>query len=209
MRHKQQAQAVFADALEKKIALTPALKTAFTAVPRDLFVPPGLERMAYELEALPMGANQWLSSPLTVARMTLALQPETGDSVLEIGCGSGYQAAILGKLFRRVFTVERIERLLNEAKGRFKTLGLINVHTRLADGHEGWAQYGPYDRILLSCETPQIPQTLFDQLEPNGLLVAPVGGKIVRHTKYPSGRIVKETLENCQFVPMLGGVEKA
>ena len=164
--------------------------------------------MAYELEAMPMGANQWLSSPVTVARMTLALKPETGDSVLEIGTGSGYQAAILAKLFRRVFTVERIERLLLEAKGRFKSLGLINVHTRLADGNEGWKQYGPFDRILLSCECAQVPQTLFDQLEEGGILVAPVNGNVVRHTKHKGGRIEKEILENCQFVPLLSGVER-
>lgn len=204
MAFKNYAQAQFANELAQQVTITPKLKKAFEDIPRDLFVP--LERMTYALDALPIGANQWLSSPITVAKMTMAL--DGGDSVLEIGCGSGYQAAILGKLYRRVFTVERIERLLSVAKERFKKLNAINIHTKLDDGHNGWTQYAPFDRILLSCETDEIPQMLFDQLEPNGILVAPVNGKITKYTKYNSGRVIKEELDSCSFVPMLKGISK-
>lgn len=211
MTQQLNAARSFTAQLDKQIPLCPALKSAFEAIPRELFVPAGLRRMAYQLEALPMGADQWLSSPLTVAKMTQALEYKGADSVLEIGCGSGYQAAILSKLFRRVFTIERIERLLNEAKGRFKELSLINVHTRLDDGQKGWAQYGPYDRILFSASTAQVPQTLFDQLTIGGILVAPIenGGKqvITRYTKGATG-LKAEVLESCRFVPVLDGVQR-
>lgn len=206
MPFSSRARAEFASQLSGQVQLTPKVKKAFEQIDRALFVPAGLS--SYALDALPMGASQWISSPITVAKMTMALESETGDSVLEIGCGSGYQAAILGKLFRRVFTVERIERLLNEARGRFKKLGSINIHTKLGDGHEGWSEHAPFDRILLSCEIGEIPQTLFDQLEPNGILVAPVNGKITKYRKYNSGRVIKEELDSCTFVPMLKGVEK-
>ena len=198
------AKAEFTSQLASRVPLSKSVQKAFEQIDRAQFVSAGLA--PYALDALPMGANQWISSPITVAKMTMAL--ESGDSVLEIGCGSGYQAAILSKLFRRVFTVERIERLLNEAKARFKNIGSINIHTKLADGHEGWSSYAPFDRILLSCEIGEIPQTLFDQLEPNGILVAPVNGKITKFRKYNSGRVIKEELDNCLFVPMLKGVEK-
>ncbi len=211
MTQQLNAARSFTAQLEKQIPLSPALKRAFESIPREIFVPAGLHRMAYRIEALPMGADQWLSSPLTVAKMTQALQPEGADSVLEIGCGSGYQAAILAKLFRRVFTIERIERLLTEAKGRLKQLNLINVHTRLDDGQRGWAQYGPYDRILFSASTAQVPQALFDQLTVGGILVAPIetAGKqvITRYTKGATG-VKSEALESCRFVPVLDGVQK-
>ena len=110
------AQSVFADALERELVISPDVKKAFEVIDRSAFIPLGLEKMTYWLNALPISANQWISSPLTVAKMTMALECENADSVLEIGCGSGYQAAILSALVRRVFSVERIEKLLSEAK---------------------------------------------------------------------------------------------
>ncbi|GHV09576.1 protein-L-isoaspartate O-methyltransferase [Campylobacterota bacterium] len=201
-------QSVFAQSLAEEVHLSDRVKAAFASVDRAPFMPTGLERQAYELRAMPLGSNQWISSPLTVAKMTMALECENADSVLEIGCGSGYQAAILSKIVRRVFTIERIEKLLVEAKARFKALGLTQINTRLADGGGGWTNYAPYDRILLSCEAASLPQTLIDQLVVGGILVAPIGGTITRAKKLPDHTIATTTLGQAAFVPLLNGVEK-
>jgi protein-L-isoaspartate(D-aspartate) O-methyltransferase len=200
------AHAVFAQAIAEKLTLSQNTLNAFAEVDRSLFIPPGFERMTYSLDALPMGANQWLSSPLTVAKMTSSLQAENADSVLEIGCGSGYQAAILSRVARRVFTIERVERLAIQAKARFRTLNYLNINVRFDDGHNGWKIYAPFDRILLSCETKAVSPALLDQLAINGVLVAPIGGKITRLTKRGGG-FYKEILGECSFVPMLENVE--
>lgn len=184
------------------------LYEAFCHSQREIFVPTGFSLHAYKLDALPMVADQWISSPLTVAKMTMALECKGADSVLEIGCGSGYQALILSKLIRRVFTIERIERLLIEARERFKTLNIHNIHTRFDDGQAGWREYAPYDRILFSASTPKVPVTLFEQLSQNGILVAPIekDGKqiITKYTKTPTG-IKAQELDECLFVPVKDG----
>jgi protein-L-isoaspartate(D-aspartate) O-methyltransferase len=175
---------------------------------RALFVPKGFERHAYRLDALPLVADQWISSPLTVAKMTTALTCKGADSILEIGCGSGYQALILSKLIRRVFSIERVERLAKEAKGRFKKLGIHNINIRFDDGQNGWRDFAPFDRILFSASTKEIPQKIFDQLAINGVLVAPIeiGDKqiITRFTKTDNG-IKEERLDDCLFVPVKDG----
>ncbi len=137
-------------------------------------MPKGFGIHAYKLDALPLAGSQWISSPLTVAKMTEALSSKGADSVLEIGCGSGYQAMILSKLIRRVFAIERIERLVKEAKERFKTLGISNIHIRYDDGQNGWREFAPYDRILFSASAKEIPPKLFEQLRDGGILVAPM-----------------------------------
>ncbi|MDR2638379.1 MAG: protein-L-isoaspartate(D-aspartate) O-methyltransferase, partial [Helicobacteraceae bacterium] len=175
-----QALAVFAAQIAQKLPLSKTTLNAFAEVDRALFIPSGLERLTYSIEALPMSANQRLSSPLTVAKMTEALAADGADGVLEIGCGSGYQAAILSRIARRVFTIERIERLAIEAKARFKALNYLNINVRFDDGHNGWKTYAPFDRILLSCETKAIAPALIDQLAIGGVLVAPIDGKITR-----------------------------
>lgn len=195
--------------IAKKFPLRPTVRNAIVQVNREAFVPLAMRHNAYRLDALPIGAQQYISSPLTVAKMTQYLAPEGCDSVLEIGCGSGYQAAVLAKIFRRVFTIERIESLLLEAKERFRTLKLINIHTRTDDGQNGWEQYAPFDRILFSASARSIPQKLFDQLREGGILIAPVekGNQqvITRFTKQ-GGRIHEDPLEVCDFVPVLDGV---
>ena len=123
--------------ISKRFPLSPNVEKAFLSVNREIFVPNGFKHLAYALDALPMGASQWISSPLTVAKMTEFLQCEGADSVLEIGCGSGYQAAILSKLIRRVFSIERIEKLLIEAIARIKLCEIYNINTKLDDGQEG------------------------------------------------------------------------
>ena len=136
--------------IDKKFKLYSPVKKAFLEVNRKLFVPTGFGNIAYQLDALPMQQNQWISSPLTVAKMTHHLNVKGVDTVLEIGCGSGYQAAILSKLCRRVFTIERIDSLLKEAKERFRKDSINNVFTRFDDGQRGWKEYAPYERIIFS-----------------------------------------------------------
>ena len=198
-----------ADEIAKKFPLRPIIKNAIIHTNREAFVPLAMRHNAYRLDALPIGAQQYISSPLTVAKMTQYLSPEGCDNVLEIGCGSGYQAAVLSKVFRRVFTIERIESLLIEAKERFRHLHLGNIHTRTDDGQNGWEQYAPFDRILFSASARAIPKKLFDQLREGGILIAPIDkGReqvITRFTKQ-GGVIHEDTLEVCDFVPVLDGV---
>ncbi|CAM2860411.1 protein-L-isoaspartate(D-aspartate) O-methyltransferase [Helicobacter burdigaliensis] len=194
-----------------KFPLDSKVQNALLGVNRELFMPKGFVPHAYSLDALPMGANQWISSPLTVAKMTQYLQLEGADSVLEIGCGSGYQAAILSLMVRRVFSIERIERLLNEARMRFKQCGLNNIHTKLDDGTLGWSAYAPYDRILFSAFIAEIPQEIIKQLSEGGILVAPIQKEncqvITRFVKRNNVLRVQDELEVCSFVPILKGIE--
>ncbi|MBN2824042.1 MAG: protein-L-isoaspartate(D-aspartate) O-methyltransferase [Campylobacterales bacterium] len=200
--------------IQTHTVLDPKVVNAFLAIDREVFVPTGFQHLAYKLDALPMQSNQWISSPLTVAKMTQYLRiDDTVDSILEIGCGSGYQAAILSKLSRRVFSIERIDSILKEAKERFSSLGLMNIITKFDDGQSGWEQHAPYERILLSASIERVPQNLFDQLANEGIVVAPImtqeGETIMRFIKQSDGTITHEELEPCRFVPILDGVVKA
>jgi len=200
-----------ADEIDREFPLSPKVKKAIANTNREAFVPQGFRHNAYKLDALPIGASQFISSPLTVAKMSEYLESEGADRVLEVGCGSGYQAAVLSHLFRGVFTIERIESLMVEAKSRFRKLGISNIHTRTDDGQNGWIQYAPYDRILFSATAKEVPQKLFNQLADGGVLIAPVqkGDKqiIMRYKK--AGEVIEEyELEECDFVPVLDGVQK-
>ncbi|QOY52135.1 protein-L-isoaspartate(D-aspartate) O-methyltransferase [Candidatus Sulfurimonas baltica] len=187
------------------------VKEAISRTNREEFVPIGFKHNAYKLDALPLGSSQWISSPLTVAKMTQYLETKGADRVLEVGCGSGYQAAVLSHLFRGVFTIERIEPLMIEAKLRFRKLGINNIHTRTDDGQNGWIQYAPYDRILFSATAKEVPQKLFEQLRDGGILVAPmqVGLKqVITRFRKIGDSVEREELEECDFVPILDGVQK-
>ncbi|MEA2048974.1 MAG: protein-L-isoaspartate(D-aspartate) O-methyltransferase [Campylobacterota bacterium] len=198
--------------IEKYFSMEDYVKDALLAVDREAFVPHQFKHLSYNLDALPMAASQWISSPLTVAKMTQYLELKGVDSVLEVGCGSGYQAAILGQICRRVFTIERIDELLKGAKNRFSALEMNNIFTRFDDGQRGWKQYAPFERILLSATAKEIPQVLFDQLAEGGILLAPVEEAENYHiiTRYykKHGRITSETIEQCLFVPVLDGTKK-
>ncbi|ADN08060.1 protein-L-isoaspartate(D-aspartate) O-methyltransferase [Sulfurimonas autotrophica] len=200
-----------ANECDAKFKLSDEVKKAIASTNREAFVPTGFKHNAYKLDALPIGADQYISSPLTVAKMTEYLFPRGADRVLEVGCGSGYQAAVLSHLFRGVFTIERIEPLILEAKKRFRELGINNIHTRTDDGQNGWIQYAPYDRILFSATAKEIPTKLFEQLADGGILVAPLQKRntqvITRFIKN-GDYIEEEELEDCDFVPILDGVLK-
>ena len=198
--------------IEKHFTLDAHVKEAFLAVDREIFVPSEFKHLAYQLEALPLAASQWISSPLTVAKMTQHLELDGVDSVLEVGCGSGYQAAILSKVCRRVFTIERIDELLKEAKTKFSKHEIHNIFTRFDDGQRGWKQYAPFERILFSATAKEVPEVLFEQLAEGGILIAPVEQSKDYHliTRYykRNGRITSESIEPCLFVPVLDGTQK-
>lgn len=199
---------MMADEIAANTPINEALHKAFCSIPREIFSP--LKAHAYSLNAMPMLSKQWISSPLTVAKMTMALKFEDADSVLEIGCGSGYQAAILSKVIRRVFSIERIEKLVDEASEIFKQLSLHNIFVMHADGQLGWEKYAPFDRILFSAYLEKEPKELFSQLNDGGILVAPILKDkkqfIVRFSKQDNF-IKKEVLDECLFVPVLDGKE--
>lgn len=198
-----------ADEISKIIFINDELYKAFCSIPREIFSP--LKQHAYRLDALPLSDGQWISSPLTVAKMTMALDFKNADSILEIGCGSGYQAAILSKIIRRVFTIERIEKLAKDAMKIFKELEIYNINVKFEDGQNGWKNYAPYDRILFSAYTTSIPEILLDQLSDGGILVAPImqNGKqyITRFIKNGTS-LKQEILEECLFVPIKDGKEQ-
>ena len=179
-------------------------------LPRHLFVEEALASRAYEDTALPIGLGQTISQPWVVARMTEALiEPKIPEKVLEIGSGSGYQAAVLAALCANVYTVERIEELLRDARRRFRKLGIGNIRSKHDDGRLGWAEFAPYDAIILTAAGEAIDPALFAQLAPDGVLVAPVGPpgaqRLLRYRR--EGEEWKpQTLGSVSFVPLLGGV---
>ena len=178
-------------------------------VPRHLFVDEALASRAYEDTALPIGLGQTISQPWVVARMTEALLDGfTGESVLEIGTGCGYQTAVLAPLVKKIYTVERIRELYQKAKQRLRELDIYNVQFRPGDGWEGWAKYGPYDGILVAAAAAEIPQKLLEQLAPGGRLIMPMGpaGRqdLIMVTR-KNGQYEQVSLGTVSFVPLVKG----
>jgi protein-L-isoaspartate(D-aspartate) O-methyltransferase len=180
-------------------------------VPRHHFIDQALHSRAYENTALPIGHGQTISQPWVVARMSEALL-EFGvpQKVLEIGTGSGYQATVLAGLVPQVFTVERIEELLRQARRRFRQLGLTQIRSRHDDGKLGWPDEAPFDAIILTAAGDTVPTQLLDQLSPTGVLVAPVGSPssqtLIRMRGDGNGDFTQEELAAVSFVPLLGGI---
>ncbi len=185
---------------------------AIERTPRELFVPPAFEDQAYENVALPIGTGQTISQPLVVALMTQALDLNERHKVLEIGTGSGYQAAVLARLCRRVFTIERHRYLLREAEKRFAELRISNITARWGDGTKGWPEQAPFDRILVTAAAPDVPGQLIDGLIEGGILVAPVGEerrdqKLLR-VRRTGGTFEIEDMGPVRFVPLIEGLPR-
>jgi protein-L-isoaspartate(D-aspartate) O-methyltransferase len=197
--------------LDTIFPLKPEIKKAFLKIDRKNFVPESFIFHAYNIDSLPLASDSTISSPLTVAKMTTYLEIDKNvDSILEIGCGSGYQAAILSKLIRRVFAIERIKNLVINTKNRFKQLNIHNINLKYDDGTIGWKNYAPFDRILFSATANEIPNSLFEQLNNNGILLAPMyknNKEIIIQFKKINGQIIKKEIEECQFVPIKKGKE--
>jgi len=182
---------------------------AMNKVPRHLFVFLGEERYAYEDRPLPIGHGQTISQPYIVALMTELARIDKEDVVLEIGTGSGYQAAVLSVLASHVYSIEYIEALGREARGRLKSLGYNNVEVKIGDGYEGWPEHQPFDAILVTAAIDHIPQRLIDQLKPGGRLVIPLGGEFENQVlrvveKDSRGVISHQDIIPVRFVPFLG-----
>jgi protein-L-isoaspartate(D-aspartate) O-methyltransferase len=192
--------------------LDPRVLGALEKTPRELFVPESFQDQAYENVALPIGHSQTISQPYVVALMTEKLELAGREKVLEIGTGSGYQAAILARLTRRVFTVERHRLLVREAEQRFAVLRLGNIVTRFGDGTKGWPEQAPFDRIIVTAAAPDVPQILLDQLALGGILVMPVGAeyhdqRLIRVRRGESGYETQE-LAWVRFVPLITGLPR-
>lgn len=180
---------------------------AIEKIPRDVFTPPSFRDQAYENIALPIGQGQTLSQPQVVAMMTEALRLNGKHRVLEIGTGSGYQAAVLSRICRRVYTIERYRELLETAEKRFQELRLHNVTARLGDGALGWPEAAPFDRIIVTCAASELPEKLFEQLAEGGIMVLPLGAssgaqELVRVIK-KDGKMLQEDLGSVRFVPLV------
>ena len=187
---------------------------AMRKVPRHLFVPVQVQDLAYADHPLPIGAGQTISQPYIVALMTELARVEPGDKVLEIGTGSGYQAAVLSVLVARVYTIEYIEQLATSARQRLKDLKYDNVEVKFGDGYQGWPEHQPFDAILVTAASEHVPQPLIDQLKPGGRLVIPVGAQSQPQTlqvleKDARGRISQQEGIPVRFVPLLGEGAKA
>jgi len=189
----------------------PRVLAAMSKVPRHEFVPSNFQKLAYGDYPLPIGKDQTISQPYIVALMTQNAQLEPGDRVLEIGTGSGYQAAVLGELAKEVYSIEIIESLARDAEARLKRLNYDNIHVRHGDGFRGWPEAAPFDAILLTAASPEIPQPLIDQLKIGGRMVLPLEGRmfqsLVRITKEKDG-LKREEITGVRFVPMTGKVRQ-
>ncbi|TNE37060.1 MAG: protein-L-isoaspartate(D-aspartate) O-methyltransferase [Alphaproteobacteria bacterium] len=185
--------------------------SAIERVARDVFVPKTFRDRAYENIALPIASGQTISQPYIVAYMTQMLDLDKRRKVLEIGTGSGYQTAILARLCRRVYSVERYRNLLSAAEEAFKALKITNITARVGDGHKGWPEQAPFDRIIVTAAAEKIPPALLDQLADGGIMILPVGRdttdqNILRVTKDMEGNVSEEVLLPVRFVPMVQGV---
>ncbi|MDR3233048.1 MAG: protein-L-isoaspartate(D-aspartate) O-methyltransferase [Planctomycetaceae bacterium] len=180
-------------------------------IPRHRFVPPQYQQQAYWDTAISIGSGQTISPPYIVAFMTQQLNPKPADKVLEIGTGSGYQAAVLSLLVKDVYSIEIVEPLGKQAEKRLNGLGFNNVHVRIGDGYKGWQEAAPFNSIIVTCSPDAVPQPLVDQLKEGGRMIIPVGERYQQAfylCKKNGGKLQKERLQQVLFVPMTGEAEK-
>lgn len=184
---------------------------AMAKVPREEFVPADARPSAYEDGPLPIGYDQTISQPYVVAFMTEQLRPKPSDRVLEIGSGSGYQAAILGELVAEVYTIEIVEPLAKSAEATLQRLGYNNVHIKVGDGYKGWPEEAPFDAIIVTCAPEKVPQSLVDQLKDGGRMVIPVGERFAQQLyllEKKNGQLKESVTLPVRFVPMLREAQK-
>jgi protein-L-isoaspartate(D-aspartate) O-methyltransferase len=189
---------------------TAPVMAAIARVPRHRFVPDDQVPYAYDNRPLPIGYGQTISQPYIVALMTDLIDPQPGQTVLEIGTGSGYQAAVLAELVGRVYTIEIIEPLARRATEQLKTLGYVNVQTRVGDGYHGWEEAAPFDAIVVTAAASHIPPPLIRQLKPGGRMVIPVGAHFLAQylllvEKKADGTVTTRQILPVRFVPLTGG----
>lgn len=180
---------------------------AMETVPRHLFIDPSISYKAYDDMALPIGEGQTISQPYMVAIMTELLELKGDEKVLEVGTGSGYQAAILAELSREVYTVERVVVLSERALERLRSLGYSNIQVKVGNGTLGWPEEAPFDRIMVTAATPKVPDPLIEQLSEEGILIAPIGERFSQQlvkVKKSQGRFSEEYHTPCIFVPLIG-----
>ncbi len=184
---------------------------AMAKMPREEFVPPESRAASYEDGPLQIGHGQTISQPYIVAFMTEQLRPKPSDRVLEIGTGSGYQAAILAGLVKDVYTIEIIDALAKDAEATLQRLGYKNVHVRVGDGYRGWPEYAPFDAITVTCAPDHVPQPLIDQLKEGGRMIIPVGGfgnQELYLLEKKNGQLQRRSVLPVRFVPMAGEAQK-
>jgi len=198
--------------LTGRAALAARVIEALRRVPRHAFVPDDMQWAAYQNTALPIGYRQTISQPYIVALMTDLIEPKAEDVILEVGTGSGYQAAVLSRLVRQVYSLEIIDELAIQARDRLQRLGFDNVEVRAGNGHFGLPEHAPYDSIIVTAAASSVPAALIDQLKPGGVLVIPVGNrylgqdlKVIR--KDETGRVEERSVLPVVFVPLTGGHE--
>ena len=207
MKYERQRQEMVRNQIEARGIKAPAVLAAFRSVPRHLFVSEALRDQAYGDYPLPIGEQQTISQPYIVAEMTQALDLAEDDRILEIGTGSGYQAAILAQIVYRVYTVERKRSLFLQARNLFDKLHYHNIVMKYADGTKGWLDESPFDGIIVTAGAPQIPDVLIDQLAEDGRLVVPVGNQHTQELIKISrdGQHIRQTsLGGCRFVKLVG-----
>jgi protein-L-isoaspartate(D-aspartate) O-methyltransferase len=191
-------------------AMSPAVRAALGKVERHRFVPAGQQSLAYRNHPLPIGSGQTISQPYIVALSTDLVAPQRGQRVLEIGTGSGYQAAMLAEIVSKVYTIEIVPSLGKEAAERLRTLGYANVEVRIGDGYAGWPEQAPFDSIVVTAAAPRVPQALVDQLKPGGRMVIPVGAsfeaqQLLVIEKRADGSVERKSILPVRFVPLVPG----
>jgi protein-L-isoaspartate(D-aspartate) O-methyltransferase len=185
----------------------PRVLSAMRETPRHLFIPPPYDRAAYDDCPLPIGNGQTISQPYIVALMTELIHPKLGDNILEIGAGSGYQAMILATIVKKVTTIERISEVANLARRNLVALHCNNVEVVIGDGTLGYPKNAPYDGIIITAATPQVPPPLIDQMADGGRLVAPVGGREIQELivlEKRGGKVIQNLHGGVRFVPLIG-----
>jgi protein-L-isoaspartate(D-aspartate) O-methyltransferase len=202
-------EAMVASQIERRGVDDPRVLDAMRTVPRHLFVPLKHREHAHEDHALPIGLGQTISQPYMVAFMTQVARPDSEDIVLEVGTGSGYQAAVLAQIVKRVYSVELFQQHSNDARERFRELGYSNITLKAGDGYYGWEEHAPFDAIVVTAAGEHIPPPLVRQLKPGGVMVLPVGNPfqvqtLVMVEKNAEGKTKTRNLMPVRFVPLLG-----